>query len=372
MVEQSNYLSTAGVGLIPKSVQEAVREFSSESLRTPPYPDLFEERLEMVESARQVYGKLINAPAETVSFQPNSSFGTSATMEVIEFRRGDNVVVDDLHFLSEIYQLKRIEQQGVELRWVKNKDGAVDASQYDEVVDGDTRLVSTSYVSWLNGFRSPVEEIGKIAKRNDAYFFVDATQGAGYLEIDVEKWQCDFLVSSNYKWMLSDFGVAEFYMRKNLLENFESPHIGWFSVEDRHVRVLDEYRPATTARKFEPGNPSYSAIFCLTKSLEFLEETGIGKIRERTLGLAGRLIEGLDQMGATVHTPTDTDRHSAILFCSFNGYDGLQVSKELKREKIYVSARDFNKTSGLRVSPYFYNTENDVEQFLKAVSKFSK
>jgi len=371
LTEKCNYLNTAGVGLTPRSVLEDVSDFENKRLRIPPYRTLFEKWLVMVEDARREFGKLINAPSETISFQPNTSYSMNTLIEMLNWEKGDNVVLDDLHFPSAVYPLRRLENRGVALRWLKSKAGRVDVSQYEDAIDSHTKLVTVSYVSWFNGFRSQVEKIGRLARERGAYFVVDATHGAGYLDIDVQKWGCDFMMSSNYKWLLANFGAAEFYCRKELLDRFESPHVGWFSTSDRDQGLsLTTYNEARSARKFEPGNPAYTSIYSLTRTLEFLRKVGLSQVRERTLDLVQLLMNGLMRVGATIHTPAKREEHSGLVFCSFKGYTGPQISEFLRRRKIFVSARMFNGVSGIRISPYFYNTEEDIQELAEAVSRF--
>jgi cysteine desulfurase/selenocysteine lyase len=370
MAEKINYLNTAGVGLIPRSVVEKIQRFYARGLSTPPYDELFDENSELVERTRGQFASLINASTPEVSFQTNASTSLSTVVQMIEFRRGDNVIVDDLGFPSDVYPVLGLRSRGVEVRMVKNKRGYVSHEEYERVVDRRTRLIMVSFVSWINGMRADVEAIGRIAEERGSYFMVDATHGAGYLKIDTKKWKVHFLATSNYKWLLSPFGASEFYIAKSVLDEFDPPHVGWHSVVERGESQpfgLHAYELPHSARKFEPGNPDYASIYGLGQSLQFLARTGYSRIERDTLKLSGRIIDGLDKLGIDVLTPVQQEKRSALLFTHLRGMHGEELAARLKKRKIWVSARYFGKLSGLRIAPYFYNSEEDVEELLEAL-----
>ncbi len=368
-----DYLNTAGVGLIPKSVVEKINWFYRRSLETPPYDELFEENARIVEKVRSEFASFINASAAEVSFQTNASTSISNVVRSIKFRRGDNVIIDDLGFPSDTYPVLGLRKKGVEVRMLRNEEGYVSSEEYERTTDERTRLIVVSLVSWINGMRADVEAIGKLAEAHGSYLLVDATHGAGYLKIDVAKWKAHFIATSNYKWLLSPFGASEFYISKRVLEEFEPLQVGWHSVVgDSRALGLDAYELPHTAKKFEPGNPDYAAIYGLGQSLRFLSRFGFPKIEERTLRLSGQIIEGVGKLGMEVLTPREDVKRSALIFARSKGIDGGALARKLKKRNVWVSGRYFGKLSGLRIAPYFYNTENDVDDLLEALRSIVK
>src|SRR5208282_2268584 len=230
IAERFAYFNTAGAGLIPRTVVEDVRDMYGRYLSTPPYEDLFEEFRDTVKVARGIFAPMVGARPEEISFQSNASAGLNLVVQMLNPKRGENVVADDLGFPSDVFPLLALRKKGVEFRMVKNNRGVVTAEDYGRDIDEKTKLVMLSYVSWVNGMRlNDVEEITKIAKEKGAYVMIDTTHGTGYLDIDVKRWGVDFLATSNYKWLLSPFGAAEFYCARKHLEEFQPPHLGWNS-----------------------------------------------------------------------------------------------------------------------------------------------
>ena len=368
LAKKVDYLNTAGVGLIPRSVVEKINWFYQRSLETPPYDELFEENARIVEKVRRQFAAFINASASEVSFQTNASTSISNVVRSIKFRRGDNVIIDDLGFPSDTYPVLGLRKKGVEVRMLRNERGYVSSESYARSTDERTRLIVVSLVSWINGMRADVGAIGKLAEEHGSYLMVDATHGAGYLKVDVGDWKAHFVVTSNYKWLLSPFGASEFYISRRVLEEFEPLQVGWHSVVgDSRALRLDGYALPHNAKKFEPGNPDYAAIYGLGQSLGFLTRLGSTMVEDKTLRLSGQIIEGVGKLGMDVLTPREDTKRSALVFARAKGIEGVDLEKKLKKRNIWVSARYFGKVSGLRIAPYFYNTEKDVDDLLAAL-----
>ncbi len=364
------YLNTAGMGLIPRSAIESTVALYDRHLRAVPYPDLFDELSERVEKARPVFARWIGASEDEVSFQPSASSGLNFALAMIAPKKGDNIVVDDLGFPSGTFPTMSLSKSGVQPRWVKNKAGMITAEDYEKMVDEKTKLVIVSLVSWVNGLRSEVEEIAKIAHEKGALCAVDSTHGTGYIDIRADDWKLDFLATSNYKWLLSTHGSAEFFCARSHLREFEPPQLGWHSSLAGPQGVdAESYELAPGARRFEPGNPDYISVSTLIKSLAAMSRFGRRKITEQTLKLSSMINEGLRELGMTVLTPDDTKHRSGITFAYSKKVSGADLQLKLRKERILVTARAYHGHWGIRVSPYFYNDERDVDTFLSGIKK---
>ncbi len=138
-------------------------------------------------------------------------------------------------------------------------------------------------------------------------------------------------------------------------------------VGDSGALRLDGYALPHTAKKFEPGNPDYAAIYGLGHSLRFITPLGSSMVGDRTLKLSGQIIEGVGKLGMDVLTPKEDSKRSALVFARARGMRGKELARRLKKRNIWVSGRYFGKLSGLRIAPYFYNTEKDVDDLLVAL-----
>ena len=370
LTKKLSYLNTAGAGLIPKSTIESTHALYHRYLTDIPFPDMFDEFGESVERSRGIFAKWIGATEEEVSFQTNASTPLNMVVSMVAPKEGENVVVDDLGFPSGTFPLMALRKRGVEVRWVRNRNGLIEAEDYLRAIDHRSRLVIVSLVSWVNGLRAEVEEITKIAHERGALSMVDSTHGTGYLEIDAEEWKLDFLATSNYKWLLSTHGASEFFCARRLLEEFDPPMLGWHSTPGGARGLSAEnLEVAETAKRFEPGNPDYISILTLINSLGFMSRFGRRRITAQTLKLSRKVNEGLRNLGLSVPTPAD-DRHlSGICFAYAKRMTGEELATKLRKRGVIVAPRQYQSHSGIRVSPYFYNDEDDVDALLDAARK---
>jgi selenocysteine lyase/cysteine desulfurase len=364
------YLNTATMGILPRSTVEELQNEYGKFLTKVPAPSIYENDFEAkTEEARRIFAPWIGAHADEVSFQPSSSTSLNLIVSMLAPKEGENVVVDDLGFPSGTFPAMALQPRGVEVRWARNTDGLIRAQDYEKLLDEKTRLVVVSLVSWVNGLRAEVEEIAKMAHERGASIAVDSTHGTGYLPIDVKRWDTDFLVTSNYKWLLGTHGATELYCPRSKLEELQPPHLGWHSTPHGGGYELsaESFKVDSTARRFEPGNPDYISIITLSKSLDYLEGVGRERVATRTLRLSRMVNEGLRRIGMEVLTPDEEEHRSGIVFAYTRARSGPEIAQRLSEEGITVVARSYHGLSGIRVSPYFYNEEADVERFLESV-----
>jgi selenocysteine lyase/cysteine desulfurase len=215
-------------------------------------------------------------------------------------------------------------------------------------------------VSHQNGFRHDLEPLAALAHTHGAWLYTDAIQAAGALGIDVRKCGVDALCTGTYKWLHAGFGVAPFYVRRELLDRFTPDRFGALHVE--RAREGHRYDLFATARKFEHATLSFEAVYQLGAALEYLEGVGVGRIEAHTTALVRRLQRGLKDRGLAVLTPPDSV--SPIVAFRVPG-DPAAARSLLEQARIKVSFRE-NGTQ-IRVSPALFNAEADVARFLACV-----
>jgi selenocysteine lyase/cysteine desulfurase len=173
---------------------------------------------------------------------------------------------------------------------------------------------------------------------------------------------------------MSMFGAAELFMRHELIQETSSPHVGWFSTKTyRNAKAnLNKYEPALNARKFEPGSPDYLSIFCLSKSLRYIRKVGVSRIQDETRKLHQRLMDGLLSMNIDLLTSADKQYWSGIVFCRIPRISGSSLAERLKKRKVYVTPRIFKDFDGIRISPYFYNTVEEIDNLLQEIRRIQE
>lgn len=348
------YLNSAYIAPVPRAVAAAGRAFVDAKMERPiPLGDM----LRAAGTVRGQYATLVGASPDEIAFLYSTSEGENIVARGLGLKAGDNVVVDELHYETTFVLYRELERTlKVELRIVKARDGAVDASDFAPLVDRRTRLVSVAWVSHQNGFRHDLRPIADLAHAHGAYCYVDAVQAAGMFPIDVRAAGVDFMAAGTYKWLLGSFGVAPFFIRRDLLDRIPLDRYGALHVErDLGDHRFEIYR---TARRFDYATPAFGPIYQLGAALTFLDRVGVGAIETHTVGLADRLNRGLRAMGARVLTPLG-NRSSIVSFAVDPARDAAAFFTKAGAD---VSVREGGRQ--VRVSPALFNTADDIDRFL--------
>lgn len=355
ITRNKTFLNHAGQSPHPKRALEAMRafmvEFSEEGAVSA---DL--------EEGRHLFARLIGAEEGEIALIPNTSTGINTVANMLDCPKGSNVVVTDLEFPSVVYPWLR-RGLGLEVRYVKNVGGKIPLGDVERAVDDRTAVVAISHVEYPNGFRHDLASLAEIAHEHGAHLLVDAVQSAGAMRIDVRRDGVDFLAASCYKWLLGPSGAGFLYVRRELVEGFEPPFVGWASVRPEVFETVDLWdiwglRLSETARRFEVGEPSLISFIGATAALRLILDVGIENIEGRILDLTDRLIEGVRGLGFKLQTPLDRECRSGIV--NFLIDDPQGWVEGLAERGIIVSAR----ANGLRVSPHFYNTKEEIDRLL--------
>lgn len=352
------HLNAAYTAAIPQQVVDAARAFAEGKAAGPATVG---DMLRETGRVRAQYASLIHALPEEIAFLSSTSEGENIIANGIPWSKGDNVVTDDLHYETGFVIFKNLEQtKGVELRIVRNKEGAATASDYAKVVDSKTRLLSLSYVSSLNGYRHDLKALADLAHAKGAYLYVDGIQGVGAFPLDVHATGTDFMCSGSYKWLLSCYGVAPFYIRKDLVEKIPIDRFGWKHVEKELPN--GGFELSHTASRFEYATLPFMEISMLGASLSYLEKVGVDRIGQHTLGLARAIRKGIQSQGKRLFTPPDNESPTVTFYFES---DPAAVKAAFAAASIDVTVRD--KEKQIRVSPALYNTMEEIERFLGVV-----
>ena len=351
------YLNSAYIGPVSKAVVAASRAYIEEKCGRPMQ---LRALLAANEAVRTQFARMVHATPDEIGLLYSTGDGENVIANGIGLRTGDNVVVDDLHYDTEFVLYRALEaSRGIELRIVESRDGAVTAADFEKHVDKRTRIVSVAWVSHRNGFRHDMRPIADLAHAHGALFYADAVQAAGTIDLDVRAAGVDAVCTGSYKWLMAEFGVAPFFISRDVMDRVQSDRIGEFSVsrEDPDHR----YQMLTTAQRFEGTSRAFGAVAQLQAALAYLEKVGIGRIEEHTVGLAAHLYEGLVQQGHRLATPPG-NRSSIVTFhCNRPPAEARGL---FQSAKIEVTVRGGH----IRIAPALFNNVDEIEQCL-AVAK---
>jgi len=355
------FMNHAGQSPLPKQVADVVRKFVDD------FSNFGTTSIEWNDGGKPLFAKLIGAKPEEIAFVENTSVGLNIAANVLRYLPSSNIVTTDLEYPSVVYPWLR-KSLGVKVHYVKNVDGKILLEDVEKAVDDSTVAVAVSHVEYVNGFRHDLRALSEIAHAHGAYLIVDAIQSAGAMQIDAKRDDVDFLASACYKWLLSPPGAGYFYVKDELVEKFEPPFVGWASVKDEVFETIDFWdiwslKLSETASRFEVGSPSFISLVGATEALKMVLDIGVENIERRILKLTDHLIDAVKGLGLKLQTPEELQCRSGIV--NFKIDKPQEVAEKLKNKGIVVSAR----SHGIRVSPHFYNTEEEIDKLIEEIKQ---
>ena len=293
-----------------------------------------------MDELRALVAQLIHCDAHDIAFAMNAASALSLFLGGMDWRDGDRIVTLRDEFPNQYYFAATVAEL-IEMDAI-------------ESLPERTRAVLVSTVNYSNGYRPDIARIAKLAHEAGALVYVDGTQSVGALAFDVRSVKPDMLAVDGYKWLLCPNGATFFYVSPDLRPKLRPAVLGWRS--DRGWRSVDELHHgvpelAEAAEKYEGGMLNFPSLYGMRESVRMMLEIGPDRIEQRVLGLAGLVADILRRSGAKI-----VSENTNIVAAQWPDRDASATARRLQSERIIVAARHGN----LRVSPHFYNTEEDL------------
>ena len=362
-LQKSTYLNTVSLGQLSRRSRLAVNRFLDEWTAYGAaawYSFWFEE----IDAIREEFAHAIGAQKDEIAILPNISSALAAVSSCIDFSNRSRVVSCELDFPTITHQFLAKRSLGVESLILPSPDKiSVPLESFATAVNERTALVATCRVYFTSGFIQDIQQLADIAHQKGALCLIDDYQGTGQIPIDVKQAGVDFLISGGLKWLIGGPGVAYLYIRRELISDLKPTVSGWFA----HNRQFDfdpftlEYRE--DARRFETGTPAVPAVFAARAGLEIINEIGTQEIRRRSSAINQDLVARLKANGYQLRIPTDPNQHASITIVELD--NPLEATHSLAERNIIVDKRP----GALRISPYFYNTLEENEIFVRGLDE---
>jgi len=359
------YLNHATHGPFSKRTLEAVNRVAG-SWSVPPTMDGALREAAIV-TARENVAALAGGNAQRVAFVGNLGDAFSLCAAGIDWRRGDNVVIPRDEFPSVVYPFLNLGRLGVETRFVdKDARGFTDLNRIGDALDRQTRAVVISHVEFMDGFRNDLGAIGRLCRARDVLSIVDVTQSMGALPIDADRNGVDVVAAHGYKWLMASYGFGAIHFSERALERIHPVYVGRLSV-NKGFEDLDyalDWREG--ALRYQTGGINWLSLAAFNASAELIRAADPAQTEQHTLTLTDRLLSAVAERGYVVTSCLDRPHRSQIVsFTSGSRDSDAAIVADLARQHVAVSLRG----RGVRVSPYFYNTDGDVDRLIEALPR---
>ncbi len=360
------YLDCAYQGPFPRATARRIQQ--AIELKCHPERLKSSEYFDLPERVRTRLARLVGAAPADVALANSATQGIGIVAAGLGLEAGDEVVIAGSNFPSNLFTWLHLRRQGVRVSVVEPRCGSVRAEDVAAALTPRTRVVALDWVSYINGARIELAEFGDLVHRQGGVFVVDGTQGVGAIELSLEGLPVDVLVGAAYKWLLGPYGTGFAYLRDELRNRLDLPVVNWLSVEgSEDFDALPETRFTlpSAARIFDvPETANFLNLYALEASLEFVERAGVQTVHGHCTRLLDRLAEGLRRLGYTVYHAAERERSSTILgFHAGSLGATAAIHRTMRAHHLAVSLRH----GMIRVSPYLYNTEEDIDRLLDVV-----
>ena len=325
----------------------------------------FRDWLAVKEQARELLANLLGARPEQIAFMRNTSDALSTVANGLNWRSGDNIVTFSREFPSNIYPWLRVRDVfGVEVRMCDEHNARIDFNDLASLIDDNTRVVAISHVQYASGFRMDLERLGRFARQHDALFVVDAIQALGVVPTNVEAEFIDIAAGASHKWLLAPEGVGYLYLSDRALERIQPTLVGWVSVPNPDDYLNFEQRWNRGALAWETGTGPTALIHGFKASLELLTRFGVQNAAKYLEELTDDLCERLtSKRYEVVSSRAPGEKSQIVCIRHLDGLSAMSLYHQLQARKIVAAPR----LDRLRISPHFYNTPAEVEEFVRTL-----
>lgn len=308
---------------------------------------------------KQAVARLLGGHPGDIALLASASEGLFVAAAGMDWRAGDNVIVEAGEYPSVRYVWQRLPVR-VDLRTVGH--GPIAAfEEFRNAVDARTRVIAISLVSYLTGVRRDLAAFRDLADSVGARLVVDASHALGAVHVDGSL--CDAVVSAAYKFLLGVHGVGVFYVNSRRWPNLEPPWVGWHSAvaADWRERSRGMYGLKTDAERFEIGNLGLLGVYVLENALQRLERLGQAEIERHVLALGEELWHGLRALDLDLLTPEASSARAGNICFAIEAPE--RIEEALRQDGVLV----WGSEGRIRMSLHAYNDSRDVARGLKAL-----
>jgi len=365
ILDRTTYLISNSLGAMPRGVYDSLHS----------YADAWGERgvrawedswWDLAGAVANQISPLIGAAPEEISLHQNVTTTQAVITSCFDFRGPrDKIVMTDLEFPSVQYFYHEQRRFGARVELVPSGDPIrFDLESFLAAIDETTLLVPISLVLFRSSFIVNAKAIIEKAHRVGAHVILDLFQATGTMPVDVRILAADFAVGGVLKWLCGGPGVAYLYAREDLRRKLRPALTGWLAHRRPFNFEPGEIDPREDSYRFLNGTPHIPALYACQPGLAILNKIGTRAIREKSIRMTTRLLEGARARGWRVNTAQNAaDRGGTV---SVDCPHAFEVCRELLAREILV---DYRPQAGIRISPHFYNREEECDFALSQIEE---
>jgi cysteine desulfurase / selenocysteine lyase len=362
------YFNNASYTPMSKSALVAVSSVLDDYSKRGPSDEFYLKLKEGASLAREKLSQLLNVPKEDLVFTESATQSINLVANGFRLSPGDYVITrggpneHPSNYLPWKFYVQSKKARILNLK--TNEFGTPDLAELDSSLkETRAKLVVMTHVLYNYGTIMPVIEACRIAHERGALFFLDASQSVGSIPLDLRAIDCDYAAGTAAKWLCGPLGLAFFYCKKEALQQLDplnfGPNACTYTPEGK-FRVLD------SAMKLQEGFRNWAYCFGLIAAIELVNTFGVSKVREKNLYLANLIAEDLGKTRKfRMLRTTEAQNRTSITPVEVLGFKPIDLVQKLAKANIVVAEREILDTKILRISPHFYNDEEEAGRLVR-------
>lgn len=363
ILDRCVYMISNSLGAMPRRAAQDLASYA-EAWSTRGVRAWEERWWEMAREVGDKVAAIIGAPDGSVSMHENVTTAQAVVLSCLEAKgRRRRIVCLESDFPSVVYLYRAHEALGFELTIVPaDADLSVPIDRVLAAIDDSTALVAMSHVLFRTSYIMDPAPIIERAHRVGAPVLLDTYQSAGIIPLDVSRLNVDFAVGGCLKWLCGGPGNAFLYTQPDLMKTLHPRLTGWVGHETPFAFDPMHYSPRPDAMRMMNGTPSIPAYHAALAGLDIVGEVGVDRIREQSTRMTGHLLTLVDRHGYSSLASRDPERLAGTV--AVDVPDAKHVARALKASEFVI---DYRPGVGIRISPHFYNTVDEIDRTMEAL-----
>lgn len=336
------------------------------------------EATDAYEAARSTLARLINARSNELVLCSGTTFAINLVAYSWALPRlapGDVIVVSRMEHHANIVPWQLIaERTGAKIRVAELlPDGSLDLDALDKALDGAVKLLAIAHVSNVLGTINPVREICRMARKRGIISVVDGSQAVPHMPVDVAAIGCDFYAFTGHK-VCGPTGTGALWARREHLQAMP-PFLGGGEMIKEVSFEGTTFNDAPY--KFEAGTPNIAGFIGLGAAVDYLTTLGLDQVQAREAELLAHFSEELSKVDGLRLIGTAPDKAAVVSFL-IDGAHAHDLATLLDLEGVAVRSGQhcahpllqfYGVAATCRASLAFYNTHEEIEAFMAALTK---
>jgi kynureninase len=358
ILASTTYLISNSLGAMPRGTAAKLAEYAN-VWATRGVRAWEEGWWEMPVSVGNLLAPIIGAPPNSVTMHQNVTIAEAVVLSCFEpTLKRNKIVCEDGNFPSVMYFYA--EQKGLRLV-------TVPVERLADAIDEETLLVPTSHVLFKSSYLQEIRPVIEKAHRVGAHVVLDCFQSAGVVPVNVTDLGVDFAVGGCLKWLCGGPGNGWLYVRPDLMGRLEPRFTGWMAHAAPFAFAPPPLQRTAGPMRFLNGTPQIPSLYAAVEGLRIINEVGVANIRRHSQMLTDRLLEGIVEQGLATITPRHADRRGGTV--AVNPPDAEAISRDLLARDFLI---DYRPGAGIRISPHFYNTVDEVDTILAEIAALAR